>query len=149
MREFQVVLFSPCSKQLKDITVLLFVYVWLGRNEMRGRGSFSQSWIFIIVLLRPPRHLSLNYCQRFHSQTTILLFLDSKWCNKISFCDYLVEGDSFNDIEGVFLSFDSKGVLFVPDPNQSQTRKGKSEGVHNKVLARCGRCNKFKQVLGQ
>lgn len=30
-------------------------------------------------------------------------------------------------IEGVFQSFDSNGVLLVPDPNQSQTRKGKTE----------------------
>jgi hypothetical protein len=69
--------------------------------------------------------------------------------NKISFCDYLNVGDFFYDIEGVFPSFDSKGVLLVPDPNQSQTRKGKSEGVQSKVLARCGRCNNFKSVLGQ
>jgi hypothetical protein len=27
----------------------------------------------------------------------------------------------------VFQSFDSNGVLLVPDPNQSQTRKGKAE----------------------
>ena len=31
------------------------------------------------------------------------------------------------NIEGVFQSFDSNGVLLVPDPNQSQTRKGKTE----------------------
>ena len=52
--------------------------------------------------------------------------------NKTSFCDYLIEGDSFNDIEGVFPSFDSKGVLLVPDPNQSQTRKGKVADVPSK-----------------
>ena len=31
------------------------------------------------------------------------------------------------NIEGVFQSFDSNGVLLVPDPNQSQIRKGKTE----------------------
>jgi hypothetical protein len=31
------------------------------------------------------------------------------------------------NIDGVFQSFDSNGVLLVPDPNQSQIRKGKTE----------------------
>ena len=70
--------------------------------------------------------------------------MKQNWKRKL--LGYLFKPD---DIEGVFPSFDSKGVLLVPDPNQSQTRKGKSEGVHPKVLARCGRCNNFKLVLGQ